>query len=208
MPFFGLNPQGVRLTPSPGASNSPTATTNGSAPLNNIVDTATAQNLPGMVAWFKDAQGQVSVLAYAIAQASIVYGKALIRAAGFLSTATGVASTAVKSGFDCNNVVTATTTFGGYAGNFAGIAAGSVSNTGAYFWRYISGFVPDALCATATASGTLLIVSGSVAGNLAGLPALNATSTNATVAIPVGVTLGLAPAAGGLASVYLTGWYM
>ena len=207
MPFLALNPQGVRLTPSPTASNTTTATTNGSAPLNTLVDTATCQNLPGMVAWFKDAQGQISVLAYTQAQASIVYGKALIRAAGFLSTATGVASTAVKSGYDCNVVVTATTTYGLSNGNFAGIAAGSVSNTGAYFWRYISGFVPEALCATATASGKIICLSGSVAGNLTVSPVDNATQTG-TSPIPVGVMLGLAPAAGGLASVYLTGWYM
>lgn len=207
MPFLALNPQGVRLTPSPTASNTTTATTNGSCPLNTLVDTATATNLPGMVAWFKDAQGQISVLAYTQAQASIVYGKALIRAAGFLSTATGVASTVVKSGYDCNVVVTATTTYGLTTGNFAGIAAASVSNTGAYFWRYISGFVPEALCATAAASGKIIYLSGSVAGNLTPAPVDNATQTGTSVA-PVGVMLGLAPAAGGLASVYLTGWYM
>jgi hypothetical protein len=160
-----------------------------------------------MVACFKDAQGQISWLAYTQAQASIVYGKALIRAAGFAVTATGVASTQVKSGYDCNVVVTATVTYGGYAGNFAGVAAASVSNTGAYFWRYISGFVPEALCATAAASGAVIMLSGSVAGNLTPPPVVNATLTG-TSQQTVGVMLGLAPAAGGLASVYLTGWYM
>jgi hypothetical protein len=205
MPFLALNPQGVRLTPSPTASNSPTATTNGSAPLNTLVDTATAQNLPGMVAWYKDTDGQVSVLAYAIAQASIPYASPLMKAAGNLTTATGVASTRVKSGFDTNNVGVMSATQAGYSGYFAGIAAGSISNTGAYFWRYISGFVPEAKVASGMSSGAQVFANATV---IASLTALNATSTNATTQIPVGYSVGAGPAGGGLTSIALTGWYM
>ncbi len=213
MPFFGINPQTVRLTASPGATNSPTATTNGSAPLNNIVDTATAQNLPGMVAWYKDTQGQLSVLAYAIAQASIAYASPLMHAvAGSLSAATGVASTAVKSGLDLNCVAVMQSSAAGYPAMFAGIAAASVINTGAYFWRYISGFVPEALCGSGMASMRMIIPRAS--GTLVVMASLNAenatygTSFFGTTQIPVGFSVGAAPANGGLASICLTGWYM
>jgi hypothetical protein len=208
MPFLGLNPQAIRLTPSPGASSSPAATTNGTSILNVMVDTATAQNLPGQVAWFKDAQGQISCLAYSIAQASITYAAALMHQAGGAATATGVASTRVRSGYDCNVVANATTAVAGYTGNFAGIAAASVINTGAYFWRFISGFVPEALMGSAIASGSLLTVSGSVAGALGSMNNLNAATVSGTTTMTVGFALGLTAGAGSLASVYLTGWYM
>ena len=210
MPFLQLNPQGVRLTPTPTATQSTTATTNGSAPLNTMVDTATAQNLPGMVAVFKDSDGQISWLAYSIAQASIAYGAALQKVtAASLVSATGVASTRVKSGFDNNNVIAGIASCGGYGVGFAGIAAASVINTGAYFWRYISGFVPEATVGSGVASGRLLTNFATTAGALGSLSNFNATSaSNATVQIPVGYTVGAAPANGGLASVYLSGWYM
>jgi hypothetical protein len=210
MPFLQLNPQGVRLTPTPTATQSTTATTNGSAPLNTMVDTATAQNLPGMVAWFKDSDGQVSVMAYAIANASIAYGAALQKVtAASLVAATGVASTRVKSGFDNNTVIAGIASCGGYGVGFAGIAAASVINTGAYFWRYISGFVPEATVGSAVASGRFLTNYATTAGALGSLSNFNATSaSNATVQIPVAYTVGAAPANGGLASIHLTGWYM
>ena len=210
MPFLQLNPQGVRLTPAPTATQSTTATTNGSAPLNTMVDTATAQNLPGMVAVFKDTQGQISWLAYSQAQASIAYGAALQKVtAASLTTATGVASTQVRSGFDCNVVIAGLASIGGYGAGFAGVAAASVINTGAYFWRYISGFVPEATVGSGVASGHLLTNFATTNGALGSLSNFNATSaSNATVQIPVGFTVGAAPANGGLASVYLTGWYM
>lgn len=210
MPFLQLNPQGVRLTPTPTATQSTTATTNGSAPLNTLVDTATAQNLPGMVAVFKDSDGQISWLAYSIAQASIAYGAALQKVtAASLVSATGVASTRVKSGFDNNNVVAGIASCGGYGVGFAGVAAASVINTGAYFWRYISGFVPEATVGSGVASGRFLTNYATTAGALGSLSNFNATSaSNATVQIPVGYTVGAAPANGGLASVVLTGWFM
>lgn len=207
MPFMGLNPQSVRLTPSPGGSNTTNATTQGTSQLNNIVDTATCQNLPGMVAWFKDSQGQVSVLAYAIAQASITYGAALMHQAGGATTSTGVASTIVRGGNDCNVVAAATTGLGGLTAGFAGVAAASVINTGAYFWRYISGYVPEAQVGSAIASGHLLIVSASAGGFLASMASIG-TQTGSMM-IPVGVTLGTnGNSAGSIASVLLTGWYM
>ena len=210
MPFLQLNPQGVRLTPAPTATQSTTATTNGSAPLNTMVDTATAQNLPGMVAVFKDNDGQISWLAYSQAQASIAYGAALQKVtAASLTTATGVASSKSKTGFDTNVVVTGTVSVGGYGAGFAGIAAASVINTGAYFWRYISGFVPEATVGSGVASGRAVTNFATTAGALGSISNFNATSaSNATVQIPVGFTVGAAPANGGLASVYLTGWYM
>lgn len=208
MPFMGLNPQSVRLTPSPAASSSPAATTNGTSILNTMVDTATAQNLPGMVAWYKDAQGQISVLAYSIAQASITYAAALMHQAGGAATSTGVASTRVRGGYDCNNVAVATTAICGYAGNFAGIAAASVNNTGAYFWRYISGFVPEAQMGSSINSGALLVLSGTVAGALGSMNNLNAATVSGTAQQTIGFALGISSGAGSLASVYLTGWYM
>lgn len=209
MGFLQLNPQGVRLTPTPTATQSTTATTNGSAPLNTMVDTATAQNLPGMVAWFKDTQGQVSVLAYSQAQASIAYGAALMKVtAASLVSATGVGSTQVRSGFDNNVVIAGVASCGGYGAGFAGIAAASVINTGAYFWRYISGFVPEATVGSGVASGRLLTNFSSTAGALGSITNFQLATVAATVTIPVGYTVGAAPANGGLASVYLTGWYM
>jgi hypothetical protein len=174
-----------------------------------MVDTATAQNLPGMVAVFKDSDGQISWLAYSIAQASIAYGAALQKVtAASLVSATGVASARVKSGFD-NNVVTAgLASIGGYGAGFAGIAAASVINTGAYFWRYISGFVPEATVGSGVPSGHLLTNFATTNGALGSLTNLNAATIAATLSIPVGYTVGAAPANGGLASVYLTGWYM
>ena len=211
MPFLQLNPQGVRLTPAPTATQSTTATTNGSAPLNTRVDTATAQNLPGMVAVFKDSDGQISWLAYSIAQASIAYGAALqkVTYGGSALAATGVASSKSKTGFDTTVVVTGTVSVGGYGAGFAGIAAASVINTGAYFWRYISGFVPEATVGSGVASGRAVTNFATTAGALGSISNFNATSaSNATVQIPIGYTVGAAPANGGLASVCLTGWFM
>ena len=209
MGFLQLNPQGVRLTPTPTATQSTTATTNGSAPLNTMVDTATAQNLPGMVAWFKDTQGQVSVLAYSQAQASIAYGAALMKVtAGSFVSATGVGSTQVRSGFDSNVVIAGVASVGGYPAGFAGIAAASVINTGAYFWRYISGFVPEATVGSGVASGRLLTNYATTAGALGSLTNFNAATVSGTQYVAVAYTIGAAPANGGLASVYLTGWYM
>lgn len=208
MPFISQIAQMIRLTPSPGGSNTVTATTNGSAQFNNLIDTATCQNLPGMVGWYKDSQGQVSVLAYSQAQASIPYGAALMHAAGNLVTATGVASTRVRSGYDCNVVAALTTAYGAYSGNFAGVAGASIINTGVYFWRYISGFVPEALVATGMASGTLLAPCATTANVLGTVNNLNAATVAATAAQSVGFMVGIGPANGGLASVYLTGWYM
>lgn len=208
MPFIGLNPQGVRLTPVPGGSNSGAATSQGTSILNNMVDTATAQNLPGMIAWFKDSQGQISVLAYAIAQASITYAAALQRQAGGATTATGVGSTLVRGGIDCNVVAMATTATGGYPGAFAGVAAASVVNTGAYFWRYISGFVPEALFGSTIASGKMICAAPSTTGAFGSLNSLNTFATNATYSFAVGVALGPVTGAGSLASIYLTGWFM
>jgi hypothetical protein len=160
--------------------------------------------MPGHVAWYRDANGRISVCAYSIAQASITYGAALQHQAGGATTTigTGLAS---FGGFDPNVVALATTGIGGY-GVFAGIAAASVINTGAGFWRYISGFVPEAQLASSINSGHLLIVGASAGNILASMGSLG--TFGGSTQIPVGFALGLTGATGGsVNSVFLTGWY-
>ena len=207
MPFVGINPPTNRVAGLIGGGSNASM---GSAPLNNIVD-ATALNTPGLVAWYKEPLfNRISVLAYAQALASIPFGQALIHTAGFGATTLNSANASVGNGIDTGFVQTAGTAsaHSGQTFLFAGIAAASVTNTGAYFWRYVSGYVPFAKCGSAIASGVALYTAPSTAGVLGKSAFANATIVNATVAIPVGYTLQLTDAAdGSMASIWLSGWY-
>lgn len=207
MPFIGINPPTNRVGGLPGAASTIALA---SAPLQVIVD-ATALNTPGLVAWYKDPLfGKISVLAYAQAAASIAIGAALVKTAGFFATTVNSAGTVIGNGLDTGVVQTAGTAsvYSGLSYNFAGVAAAPVSNTGAYFWRYISGYVPIAKCGSAIASGTPLAVAPSTAGVLGKPGALNATATNATVNFMVGFPLMITDNAdGSTASIVLSGWY-
>jgi hypothetical protein len=208
MPFFGIVPPTQRVQGIfGGATNAPI----GTAPLNNIVD-GTAQAVPGIVGWYKDPQfGRISVVAYAQAQSSIAYGDALTKVAGVATTLSS-AGASIEAGFGLAFVAKASTgaEYSGYTHQFAGVAAASVINTGHFFWRYISGYVPNARCGSVIASGKGLVVAGSVAGVLSGALAshFNATTTNGTQFISVGYPISTTDAAdGSVASIYLTGWY-
>ena len=208
MPFIGIVPPTQRVQGIfGGATNAPI----GTAPLNNIVD-GTAQALPGIVGWYKDPQfGRISVVAYAQAQSSISYGDALIKVAGAATTLSS-AGASVEAGAGIAFVKTAGTgsAQSGYAFQFAGVAAASVINTGHFFWRYISGYVPNARCGSVIASGSPLVVAGSTAGVLsAGLAShWNATTTNGTAFVAVGYPITTTDAAdGSVASIVLSGWY-
>lgn len=208
MPFIGIVPTTQRVQGIfGGATNAPI----GTAPLNNIVD-GTAQAVPGLVGWYKDPQfGRISVVAYAQAQSSIAYGDALVHTAGVATTLSS-AGASVEAGFGLAFVAKASTgaAYSGYAHTFAGVAAASVINTGHFFWRYISGYVPNARCGSAIATGGALVVGGSVAGVLSGFLAShgNATTTNGTAFIPVGYTnMTTDNADGSVASIWLSGWF-
>ncbi len=210
MPFIGIVDPCTRIQGLyGGATNAPI----GTAPLNNIVD-ASAQHLPGLVGWYKDPQfGRISVLAYAQALASISYGDALIKVAGAATTLTS-AGASTENGAGLAFVKTAgtgsTPSLQGF--QFAGVAAASVFNTGYYFWRYISGYVPNARCGSVIASGAALTLAPSTAGVLGkGNAAFNASGhagTSATMPVAVGYPITTTDAAdGSVASIVLTGWY-
>ena len=207
MPFIGINPPTNRVGGLPGAAST---VTTASAPLNQIVD-GTALNLPGIVAWYKEPQtNKISVLAYAAANATIALGDALIHSAGFGATTFNSAGNLIGNGLDTSFVQKASTGVGHskQAFLFAGVAAAPVSNTGAYFWRYISGYVPFAKCGSAIASGIQLVVAPSTTGVLGKSAFANATIVDATMTIPVGYTLQLTDSAdASLASIWLNGWY-
>lgn len=203
MPFIGINPPAARvnnLGPLSGASIS-------LSPLSATVDLASLNISPGHIGFYRDSSGRISVLAYSVAQASIVYGAALQHQAGGSLTVVGTGLASI-GGFDPNVVLTATTKNGGYPAAFAGIAGASVVNTGAGFWRYISGFVPEAAMGSTIGSGALLQVSASAAGFLATVANFGLATVAATIGIPVGFALGANGAtAGAVNSVFLTGWY-
>ena len=208
MPFIGLVDPTTRVQGIyGGATNAPI----GTAPLNNIVD-ASAQHIPGLMGWYKDPQyGRISVVAYAQAQSSIAYGDALTKVAG-LATTLNSAAASQENGQGLSFVAKASTAaaYSGYAYQFAGVAAASVINTGYFFWRYISGYVPNARCGSVIASGSPLVVAGSVAGVLSGAFAskFNATTTNGTAFVAVGYPITTTDAAdGSVASIWLAGWY-
>ena len=208
MPFIGIVPPTQRVQGIfGGATNAPI----GTAPLNNIVD-ATAQAIPGLIGWYKDPQfGRISVVAYAQAQASIAYGDALTKVAGVATTLSS-AGASVEAGLGIAFVAKASTggAMSGFTHQFAGVAAASVINTGVFFWRYISGYVPNARCGSVIASGAPLVVGGSTAGVLSGAFAShwNATTTNGTQFFAVGYPISTTDAAdGSVASIVLSGWY-
>lgn len=208
MPFIGIVPPTQRVQGLfGGATNAPI----GTAPLNNIVD-GTAQAVPGLIGWYKDPQfGRISVVAYAQAQASISYGDALIKVAGAATTLSS-AGASVEAGAGVAFVKTAGTgsSQSGFAYQFAGVAAASVINTGHFFWRYISGYVPNAKCGSVIASGSPIMVAGSTAGVLskmnAAFNASNASSNTACIAVGYPITTTDA-ADGSVASIVLSGWY-
>lgn len=203
MPFIGINPPTNRVQGIYGST--PTATALGSYPLIGIVD-ASAQATPGLVAWYKDNFGRISILAYAQAGASIPVGAPLAHQAGFATTLNS-AGVSTQNGIDTGFVLQTTTAQGGRQDIFAGVAAANVSNTGYFFWRYVSGYVPQALVGSIIASGNMLVVSGSTAGQLGSNTLGNATTTGTTY-FPVGYMLQLASnAAGTIASIWLNGWY-
>jgi hypothetical protein len=208
MPFIGIVAPTTRVQGLfGGATNAPI----GTAPLNNIVD-GTAQATPGLVGWYKDPQfGRISVVAYAQAQSSIPYGAALVHVGGVATTlASAGASTENGQGLAFVSQASTGAAYSGYAHTFAGVAAASVINTGHFFWRYISGYVPNAKCGSVIASGAPLVLCGSVAGVLSGFFAShgNATTTNGTAFIPVGYAITTTDAAdGSQASIWLAGWY-
>jgi hypothetical protein len=190
-----------------GATNAPI----GTAPLNNIVD-GTAQATPGLMGWYKDPQfGRISVVAYAQAQGSIAYGDALVHVGGIATTLSS-AGASIENGQGLAFVQKASTgaVYSGYQHLFAGVAAASVINTGHFFWRYISGYVPNARCGSVIATGSPLVLAGSVAGVLSALLASHglSTTTNGTAFIPVGYPITTTDAAdGSVASIWLSGWY-
>ena len=207
MPFIGIVPPTNRVGGLPGAAST---FSTGSAPLNQIVD-GTALNTPGLVAWYKEPVfGKISVLAYAQALASIAAGDSLIHVAGFGATTINSAGASVGNGLDTGFVAKAGTAsaYSKQAWLFAGVAAAPVSNTGAYFWRYISGYVPFAKCGSVIASGSPLILCPSTGGVLGKNAFSSATIVDATMTFPVGYTLQLTDAAdASMASIWLSGWY-
>lgn len=204
MPFIGINPPTNRVQGIYGST--PTATILGSYPLAGIVD-ASAQAVPGLVAWYKDSVGRISVLAYAQAQGSIPLGAPLVHQAGFATTLNS-AGVSTQNGLDTGFVQVATTTFGGRADVFAGVAAANVSNTGYFFWRYINGYVPQALCGSNIISGNPIILSATGTGGQFGSNTLGNATLTGTTFYPVGYTLMLSSnTAGTIASVWLNGWF-
>lgn len=205
MPFIGINPPTNRVQGIYGST--PTATVLGSYPLAGIVD-ASAQAQPGLIAWYKDSVGRISVLAYAQAGATIALGRPLIHQAG-LGTTLNSAGVSTQNGIDTGYVLAASTTQGKRSDIFAGVSAADVSNTGYFFWRYISGYVPGAIISSNVASGNPIMLSASTTGGqFSSVQLFNATIVDATTAYAVGYSLQLASnTAGTLASVWLNGWY-
>lgn len=208
MPFIGIVPPTTRVQGLYGGASNASL---GSAPLNNIVD-ASAQNVPGLVGWYKDPVfGRISVLAYSQAQASIPFGACLKHVAGDATTLSS-AGASTENGQGCAFVQQSPTgsTTSGYAYQFAGVAAASVINTGYYFWRYISGYVPFAKVGSVIATGVALTPAPSTAGVLGKMNAtFNASNaTSATAFVAVGYVLTTSDAAdGSMSSVWLSGWY-
>ena len=208
MPFIGIVAPTTRVQGLFGGASNASL---GSAPLNNVVD-ATAQHIPGLVGWYKDPVfGRISVVAYAQAQASIPFGAGLTKVAGIATTLSSAgASTENGAGVSFVQQGSTGAAMTGFAYQFAGVAAASVINTGNFFWRYISGYVPFAKVGSVIASGSPLTTFPSTAGVLgkpnAAFNASNATSNSAQIA--VGYVLTTSDAAdGSMSSIWLSGWY-
>lgn len=208
MPFIGIVEPTTRVQGLYGGASNASL---GSAPLNNIVD-ASAQHIPGLMGWYKDPVfGRISVVAYSQAQASIPFGAALTKVLGLVTTLSS-AGVSTENGAGLSFVAQASTgaTYSGYSYSFAGVAAASVINTGYFFWRYISGYVPFAKVGSVIASGSPLVLCGSTAGVLS-KPNANFNASIATTASSqqvVGYVITTSDSAdGSMSSIWLSGWY-
>jgi len=193
MGFIGVNPPAARVT-TDGATSQ--------ARIASQVD-ATAKNLTGHVAFFKDDSGRISVLRYVQSIATIAKGAALMRlgtdGAGLLSSRNPWVVGAATIGVGELNVC-------------AGFAAADVSNTSYYFWSYISGYCPDVAMPTSYASGSLMKLSATYAGRLSSA-IINASNacTGGTLAqhiVAISLSANSSASANSTGSAIIVGWLM